>query len=330
MTVDAGDFVVPVDKPEGPTSHDVVAAARRAMDTRRVGHTGTLDPFASGLLLLCVGRATRLAEYLTGLDKTYEAEAVLGVETDTLDREGSVVAEHDGWAELDEAAIRRALDGLTGAIEQVPPQYSAKKVGGEAMHRKARRGETVELAPVRVTVHAMDLQSLELPRVRFTVRCSSGTYVRALARDLGRALGVGGHLTGLRRTAVGRFPVAEAVRMDALEDAEAVAAARLSPMEAMARVESVRRIDVDDEQATRLRHGQRIRLPDGSRADGAVQESGAADVAMSSAPAVAALESGPAVDVAGPRVVAVAHDDDLVAVAELRDGVLRPRKVFAP
>lgn len=327
--MDAGDFVVPVDKPEGPTSHDVVARARRALDIRRVGHTGTLDPFASGLLLLCVGRATRLAEYLTGLDKSYEAEALLGVETDTLDREGIVVAEHDGWEELDEGDIRRAMAELTGTIRQVPPQYSAKKVGGEAMHRKARRGEAVELAPVPVTVHVMDLVAMELPRVRFTVRCSSGTYVRALARDLGRALGVGGHLTALRRTAVGSFSVDEAVALAALEDDEAVSAARLSPMEAMERVQAVPRIDVDDEQATRLRHGQRIRLPDGSGVVEAVEESGAADVATGPGPAVAALKSGPLVDAAGPRVLAVAHEGVLVAVGELEDGVLRPRKVFA-
>lgn len=326
MTVDAGDFVVPVDKPEGPTSHDVVARARRALDTRRVGHTGTLDPFASGLLLLCVGRATRLAEYLTGMDKTYEAEALLGVETDTLDREGTVVAEHDGWEELDEADIRRAMAELTGTIRQVPPQYSAKKVGGEAMHRKARRGEAVELAPVPVTVHALELVEVELPRVRFSVRCSSGTYVRALARDLGRALGVGGHLTALRRTAVGGFSVDDAVSLEGLEDPDAVARARLTPMAAL---QHLHRIDVDAGQATRLRHGQRIRLEDGSGVGEAVEESGAADVTTNSGPAVAALKSGPLVDAAGPRVVAVAHEDVLVAVGELEDGVLRPRKVFA-
>lgn len=332
--MDAGDFVVPVDKPEGPTSHDVVARARRALDTRRVGHTGTLDPFASGLLLLCVGRATRLAEYLTGLDKTYEAEALLGVETDTLDLQGEVVAEDGGWADLDEAAIRKALEGLTGTIEQVPPQYSAKKVGGEAMHRKARRGEAVELAPVPVTVHAMEPVEVELPRVRFTVRCSSGTYVRALARDIGKALGVGAHLTALRRTAVGRFPVADAVSLEGLEDGDAVAASRMSPLEAMARVESMRRIDVDEEQATRLRHGQRIRLPDASHADGVVTdeaggESGDADMAAGPRPAVATLKSDPLVDAAVPRVVAVAHQDDLVAIGEIEGGMLRPRKVFA-
>lgn len=327
--MDAGDFVVPVDKPEGPTSHDVVARARRALNTRRVGHTGTLDPFASGLLLLCVGRATRLAEYLTGLDKTYEAEALLGVETDTLDREGTVVAEHEGWEELDEADIRRALEGLTGTIEQVPPQYSAKKVGGEAMHRKARRGEAVELAPVPVTVHALELVAMELPRVRFTVRCSSGTYVRALARDLGRALGVGAHLTALRRTAVGRFSVADAVSLEGLEDPDAAARARLTPMEAMARVGDVPRVDVDEEQARRLGHGQRVRVVFAPAVG--VSAGSAATPGGTSIPeeADATVGRDGSADTNGPRMVTVCHDDALVAVAELRDGVLRPRKVFA-
>ena len=291
--MDAGDFVVPVDKPEGPTSHDVVARARKALGTRRIGHTGTLDPFASGLLVLCVGRTTRLAEYLTGLDKTYRAEALLGVETDTLDRDGDVVAESDAWRGLAEEDVRGAFRRLTGTIEQVPPQFSAKKVGGEAMHKKARRGETVELPPASVTVHRLELESMDPPRIGFTVRCSSGTYVRALARDLGTALGCGAHLTRLRRTRVGRLTVDDAVSLEELADPEAVERVRLSPLEALAHFEIVQ---MEAEAVGRIRHGQKVRVE--------------------------------GVGAAGPETVAVAHGGELVAVAEVEEGVLRPRKVF--
>ncbi len=303
MRVEDGDYVLPVDKPEGPTSHDVVAVARRALSTRRVGHTGTLDPFASGLLLLCVGRATRLAEYLSGMDKRYEATARLGLETDTLDRDGVPVTEESDLSAVSQGALVEALAGLTGAIEQVPPQYSAKKVEGEAMHRRARRGERVELAPVPVTVHELELLDAAPPEFRLGVRCSSGTYIRAIARDLGRALGVGGHLTSLRRTAVGPFGVDDAVPLDRLDDTDAVASARIAPVDA---VSHLRTVDVDEEEAGRLRHGQRLRL----------------------APASGAAPGG-GTDIGGaPERVAVAHAGALLAIGELDDGVLRPRKVF--
>jgi tRNA pseudouridine55 synthase len=291
-----GDFVLPVDKSEGPTSHDVVVAARRALGTGRVGHSGTLDPFASGLLLLCVGRATRLAEFLSGLDKEYEAVARLGIETDTLDREGEVVREVGGVSALGRAEVEDALTSLVGAVEQVPPQFSAKKVDGEPMHRRARRGERRELAPVPVTIYGIELHAFECASVRFTVRCSSGTYIRSLARDLGTRLGVGAHLSALRRTRVGSFSVADALGLDALGDATAVEARRIEPASA---VGHMRRVMLDEGDATRLRHGQRLRL----------DEDGAA---------------GPA---AGP--VAVIHDGDLLAIGVVDDGVLRPRKVFA-
>lgn len=293
-------FVLPVDKPEGPTSHDVVAQARRALGTRKIGHTGTLDPFASGLLILCVGRATRLAEYLTGLPKSYVAEARLGVETDTLDREGRVVAETDGWERLTREEIESAATTLVGEIEQVPPQFSAKKVGGEAMHRRARRGETVELAPAPVTIYDLEVDEVDLPRVTFRVRCSSGTYVRALARDLGAGLGVGAHLTALRRTAVGGLEVERAVSLDALDDAEAVEAARLSPVDALAHLS---RIEVDAGAARRIRHGQRIRHAQESHVEH-VEDDG--DL----------------------QPVLVTRGGELVAVADIEGGVLKPRKVF--
>jgi len=287
------DFVLPVDKPEGPTSHDVVAVARKALGERRVGHTGTLDPFASGLLLLCVGKATRLAEYFSGLDKEYEAEARLGVATDTLDRDGVVVAESDGWTGLTEDALEEALAGLRGDIEQVPPQFSAKKVEGERAYRSARGGKRVELPPVPVTVTELTLTEVDLPLVRFRVRCSSGTYVRALARDLGAALGVGAHLTALRRTAVGAWSVEGALKLDDLADPARVASAAVQPLEALAHLPT---LEVDGAAAGRLAHGQVVELPAATPAAG---------------------------------VVAVAHEGALVAVGEADEGVIRPRKVFA-
>lgn len=283
--------VLPVDKPVGPTSHDVVGLARRGLGTRRVGHTGTLDPFASGLLLLCVGPATRLSSWLTAQDKVYEARAHLGVETSTLDPEGDVVQVRDGWQELDPGRIRDALSGFVGEIRQRPPAFSAKKVGGEAAHRRARRGETVELAPVSVVVHEMELLDWTPPQLTFRVACSSGTYVRALARDLGEALGVGAHLTALRRTAVGRFDVADAVAGDALDRVPATAWIR--PSAALARA-GLPLHAVDDDGARRLAMGQSV--------------------------AAEASAEG--------TVAAVLGDGTLVAVAECRDGALRPRKVF--
>lgn len=310
MRIESGDFVLPVDKPEGPTSHDVVATARRALGIRRVGHTGTLDPFASGLLVLCVGRATRLAEYLSGLDKSYRGEARLGIETDTLDRQGRVVARTDGWGALSTSEIEAALSALVGEIEQVPPQFSAKKVEGEPMHRKARRGERVELAPVPVTVHAIDLESVDLPTIRFHVRCSSGTYIRALARDLGERLGVGAHLTALRRVDVGPFAGSDALAVDALDDEKAVRGARVAPIDA---IRHLTLVEVDEDTAGRLRHGQRVRLGGGG-------PNAAPDDAVAGPPDAPVEAAG---------VVAVTHADDLLAIARLDHGVLEPRKVFA-
>jgi len=298
-----GDFLLLVDKPEGPTSHDVVGMARRALGTRRVGHTGTLDPFASGLLVMCVGRATRLAEYLSGHDKRYVAEAHLGVTTDTLDPEGEIQSTTDDLSGVTEDAIGHALRGLTGGIDQIPPQFSAKKVSGEAMHRKARRGETVSLRPVRVRVHAIQLLSVALPRVRFEIHCSAGTYVRAIARDLGAALGVGAHLTTLRRTMVGSFDVRQAISADRLGDGAAVSGARLEPIEAVGHLP---RVDVSRDAASRIGHGQGVPLEQPS-------------------PQAAEAPTGEEEEL----LVAVSCDRDLIAVAAVADGMLRPRKVFA-
>jgi tRNA pseudouridine55 synthase len=282
-----------VDKPVGPTSHDVVAVARRALGTRRVGHTGTLDPFASGLLVLCVGGATRLVEFLTGLPKRYRAGVRLGERTTTDDPEGEVEATSDAWRSLGRAEIERALGPLRGAIRQTPPRFSAKKVGGESAHYRARRGEEVALAPVTVEVYALELTAWEPPDLELDVRCSGGTYVRTLARDLGEALGSGAHLRTLRRTEVGGFHLADALDLDALHDPARVARAWIRPAAALAHLPHLR---VDAEEAARLAHGQAIAL--------------AADAPL-----------------AGP--IAVLLGDELVAVGERAGERLRPRKVFA-
>ena len=247
--------VLLVDKPAGPTSHDVVARVRRTLGQRRVGHTGTLDPFASGLLVICVGGATRLAEYLTGLDKEYRATVRLGQSTATHDSEAGVVEERSGWEGLDRARLEEALLPFCGTILQRPPRFSAKKVGGEAAHRRMRRGEEVRLEPVAVTVHELELVRMLLPDVEIRLRCSSGTYVRALARDLGEHLGVGAHLTALRRTSVGSFKVEDAVAPSGLDEREVLLDALIEPARAMVHLPAV---ELRAEEAARLGHGQAI------------------------------------------------------------------------
>jgi tRNA pseudouridine55 synthase len=198
-----------IDKPAGITSHDAVANVRRALGVRKVGHSGTLDPAATGLLLIGVGRATRLLRFLGDLPKVYGGRGVLGVETDTLDAEGAVVLESK--VDVAEETLRSVMERFTGDIEQVPPAYSAVKVGGEKLYRAARRGEHVEAAPRNVHVDSFDLQRFESPAFDFQVRCSAGTYIRSLVADVGRELGCGAHLQRLRRSAIGPFLV-EAAR----------------------------------------------------------------------------------------------------------------------
>jgi tRNA pseudouridine55 synthase len=207
------DGLLLVDKPAGVTSHDVITAARRALRIRRVGHAGTLDPFATGLLVLLTGRATRLVPYLDGEPKVYRAEIVLGAETDTDDSTGIVTRE----AEVpDAASIRAAIDSLTGTFEQTPPAYSAKQVDGVRSYAAARQGKKLVLRPATVTVHGWEIHSLSGGRVDATISCSGGTYIRALARDLGRKAGSAAHLGALRRLSSGRFTVDDAVSLDLL------------------------------------------------------------------------------------------------------------------
>jgi tRNA pseudouridine55 synthase len=251
-----------VDKPAGCTSHDVVARVRRLAGTRRVGHAGTLDPMATGLLVIGVEKATRLLGHLALHDKDYLGTVRLGLVTTTDDAEGEPLAEHDA-SRLDDAAITAAAAALVGDLDQVPPAVSAIKVAGVRAYARARRGEEVELAARRVTVRSLDVRDVRRtpPYVDVDVAASvsSGTYIRSLARDLGTALGVGGHLTALRRTRVGGYGLEQARGLDelsALADAGRLDEALLRLADAVA--QAFPRRDVDDDEARRLRHGGRL------------------------------------------------------------------------
>jgi len=241
------DGIVLVDKEAGWTSHDVVARCRRIFGQRRVGHAGTLDPDATGLLVVGLGRCTRLLRFLTPLPKTYEGELVLGTATSTLDASGEVV-ETVEMGSVTEEQVTEAARLLTGEIEQVPPMVSALKVGGRRLHALAREGVEVERSPRRVSVYRLDTRPTEEPGVyRMDVQCSSGTYVRVLAADIGTALGGAAHLRSLRRTAIGEFRVPDARSVESLGP-DAV----LTPAEAMCHME---RVSVDQEVARLIARG---------------------------------------------------------------------------
>jgi tRNA pseudouridine55 synthase len=209
------DGLAVVDKPAGMTSHDVVSRCRKVFGQKRVGHAGTLDPDATGVLLVGLGRATRLLQFMSGLDKTYETGIALGTSTKTLDAAGEVTGEWDmSGVTLDQA--RAAAANLTGPIAQVPPMVSAIKVGGHRLHSLARAGEHVERTARPVTVYRFDIDLLDGAVLRAVIECSSGTYVRVLAADLGEALGGGAHVAWLRRTTVGPWTAADAVPLDEL------------------------------------------------------------------------------------------------------------------
>ena len=219
--------VLVVDKPIGPSSHDIVARVRRATGGARVGHTGTLDPLASGVLPLVVGRASRLAQFLTSREKTYEAEITLGLETDTYDITGTPVAPGDGPNDRGPSreAIASALAAFRGSSEQRPPPFSAKKIGGRRAYALARRGTPVSPPPAAVTVSLLELEALDGPRLRVRLTCTAGFYVRSLAHDLGARLGTGGCLSALRRVRSGDFDIADAVTLEALDQEADTAAA---------------------------------------------------------------------------------------------------------
>jgi tRNA pseudouridine55 synthase len=280
-----------VDKPRGPTSFDVVARVRAALDTRQVGHAGTLDPAATGLLVVLVGKYTRLSQYLTRADKAYEAVIQFGTRTNTDDAEGEVVEEGDPSA-LQVAEVVAALRTLDGPQEQTPPAFAAISVGGERLYAKARRGETVEVPPRSIVVHELSLRSFGDARAAVSVRCSKGTYVRAIARDLGAAVGVPAHLAELRRTSSGGYHVDDALPLDELTPEAAAAALKSGP----AALRGVRLVEIDVDAAASLRHGRTV-------------------------PTRAALADDD---------VAVAHlGDELVGIVRVAAGQLKPVRALA-
>jgi tRNA pseudouridine55 synthase len=292
-----------VDKPAGITSHDVVARTRKRAGTRKVGHAGTLDPMATGLLVLGINNSTRLLTYLVGLDKEYFATIRLGSATTTDDAEGEPlsVAGPGLVAALDDAAIVAALAPLTGEISQVPSSVSAIRVDGQRAYTLARAGQTVELAPRRVTVSALEVLDQRrgstdagetILDLDVRVRCSSGTYIRAIARDLGAALLAGGHLTALRRTMIGPFSVADATELETLD----VAASLLTPAVVASALFPVFALDAD--QTVDLGHGKRL---------------------------VAERPDGPP----GP-VAAISPEGRLVGLLDFAHGVAKPIVNFAP
>ncbi|MCL7965271.1 MAG: tRNA pseudouridine(55) synthase TruB [marine benthic group bacterium] len=305
-TDEAGPGVLLVDKPDGPTSHDIVARTRRALAIRRVGHTGTLDPFASGLLLLCIGRATRLVEYFHVLPKCYEASLVLGRETVTDDLTGEETMSSDAWRELDLTAIAEAAAARVGNQSQVPPLYSARKVNGRRAHRLARAGEEFELEPSLITVHSIEITAWQPPVVSLATRVSTGTYVRALARDLGRDLGCGAHLSALRRTAIGPFEVDGAVCADELDRAARSSGDGLPLLTPLEALDWLPRRLLSDSEAREISHGRPV------VAEGIAE------------PRIAGFCATPCDD--GP--VSLVSGGDLVAVATRDGSLLRPVKVL--
>lgn len=272
-----------VAKPAGPTSHDVVDVVRRALGEQRVGHLGTLDPFAKGLLVLVVGRATRLATFAADWPKTYEGTIRLGVTTDTDDATGKIVATAP-WTGVTPAQLAEVIGGFRGGYEQRPPAYSAVKIDGERAYRRARRGEAVAPAARPVEIRELEIVEAAVPDLEFRATVSAGTYLRSLARDIGAKLGCGAHLTALRRTAVGPLRLEEAVAP------EAVTRERL--LDASILVAHMPRREVDKKERDAVVHGRPI--------------TGDSD-----------------------RLTAVFAGDQLIAVAESVDGLLKPRVVVA-
>ena len=275
------DGVLVIDKPAGVTSHDVVARARHILHERRIGHTGTLDPFATGVLVILLGKATRIAQFLSGVDKEYEAIIRLGYSTDTGDRTGNPISGPEGSKkrlEWSEHEIEEALKRLRGYIDQIPPMYSAKKVEGKKLYELARRGENVERQPVRVCIHEFEAIRPDGQLIKDNldgtfdfharVSCSSGTYVRTLAEDFGNRLYVGAHLAELRRTRVGDLGIDQAITLDQLKVhfAEESLGTVLLPLNAA--LSWLPFVHLSGEDVRRANHGREVRVADAEWADG--------------------------------------------------------------
>ena len=289
--------LIVVDKPQGITSHGVVSRMRRICGTRKIGHGGTLDPMATGVLIIAVGKATKLLTYVSGLDKSYAATIRLGQATVTDDAEGDVTASADASAVAD-AAIRDGLAAMTGEIDQVPSAVSAVKVDGQRAYKRVRDGETVELKARRVTIAAIEVKAIrregEFVDVDVDVSCSSGTYIRAIARDLGNALGVGGHLTALRRTRIGGFGIDVAATLETLGERSEAG----EPLGALAMGEAAARL-----------------MPTRTATEAEAK----------------ALSYGKSLDAVGieGRYAVLGEDGDLLAVMIEKDDKAKPETVFA-
>ena len=289
------DGVLVIDKPAGVVSMRVVEQVRRLTKTRRAGHTGTLDPMATGVLPICLGQATRIASLLLGEDKEYTATVRLGLETETYDLDGAVVRTGEVPESLTAAEIQEHLTAFTGTITQRPPPFSAVRVGGERLYKKARRGEAVEAPERQVVVHELALESWARPDARLRVRCGTGTYVRSLAADLGARIGCGACLAALRRTRVGALSEQRALSLEAIAERAAAGTLTevlLTPAEALAHLPAVT-LDADEQR--RIRDGQAVDAPH-----------------PTSATFVRLLDG----------------DGRLLALAEPAKGRLQPRKVF--
>lgn len=246
--------VLNIDKESGMSSHDVVNRVRRACQTRRVGHAGTLDPLATGVLLVCVGRATRLVEYLVGQTKVYEGTVRLGEATNTYDAEGEIVAKRPLPTNLTPSTLHTSLDPFRGEILQKPPMYSAIKKDGQPLYKLARQGKTVDIPARQVTIYALDVLQVALPDVQVRITCSSGTYIRSLAHDWGQALGCGGHLVQLQRTHIGEFAVTDSLKLADLSLETAQKAVFPSDMA----VQHLPKIDLTEWEVGEVSNGRRI------------------------------------------------------------------------
>lgn len=289
---------LPIHKPEGITSHDVVNRVRRILHVRRIGHTGTLDPIATGVLVLCVGEVTRLAEYLAGHAKVYRTRIRLGITTDTLDRTGHIVSTAHAAA-VDEAMVRSILPRFVGRIQQVPPMLSARRFHGKRLYELARAGCEVERTPQEVTIARLDLLAFEPgehPAVLLEVECSAGTYIRALAADIGSALGVGGMMEDLVRTQVGSVRLDDCLTLEELEEMPASALAHRALKPATWVLRDWPCMVATPEEVDLLRHGRQVVRPEAIPQDG--------------------------------LALVIGHDGGLVAVARANGRQIQPVKVF--
>ena len=308
----ASNGILIVDKPAGITSHDVVDRVRRLFRTKRVGHTGTLDPDATGVLVLCLGNATRIAEYLSSAAKHYQAEFVFGVHTSTMDASGTVIAEKDA-SHITEQAILGLLPAFRGRILQTPPMVSARHHEGRRLYELAREGVTVERLAREVEISALEMTSFHpgmLPQVTFEVTCSTGTYIRVLADDLGAAAGTGAFMKSLRRTWVGAdaataFTLAEAHTIDKLERAEDTAALPGTLIPLAAGLRAMPHYRLQEDGLRRLRHGQAVSVGEITGAQGRA-------------------------DTGGGLAAILDEQGEVCALVHCDTDILRPVKVLAP